>query len=101
MTNDLQLNNNTSNTSDKSRNLILSLVLDAIGMATYLIPALGEFGDIIWAPIAGFLMMRIYKGFSGKVAGGFAFLEEVIPFTDFIPTFTLMWLYTYKIKKQK
>jgi len=99
MTNDLQLSNSIKDTSDKKRDLILSIVLDVIGMATYLIPVLGEFSDILWAPISGFLMTRIYKGFSGKVAGVFAFIEEVIPFTDFIPTFTLMWIYTYKIKK--
>ena len=87
--------------TDKNRNLILSLVLDIIGMATFIIPALGEIGDLLWAPIAGYMMTRIYKGASGKVAGVFAFLEEIIPFTDFIPTFTLMWIYTYVIKNEK
>jgi hypothetical protein len=87
--------------TDKNRNLILSSVLDIIGMATFIIPALGEIGDLLWAPIAGYMMTRIYKGASGKVAGVFAFLEEIIPFTDFIPTFTLMWIYTYVIKNEK
>ncbi len=98
MTDNLQIQH--SSTSNKNRDLVLSVILDLIGMATFLIPAFGEIGDIIWAPVAGFLMTRIYSGFSGKVAGFFAFLEEIIPFTDFIPTFTLMWIYTYKIKKQ-
>ncbi len=96
MINNLQLQ---ASASDKNRDLILSIVIDLIGMATYLIPALGEVGDIIWAPISGYLMTRIYKGVSGKAAGVFAFLEELIPFTDFIPSFTLMWVYTYKIKR--
>lgn len=87
--------------TDKNRNLILSLVLDIIGMATFIIPVLGEIGDLLWAPIAGYMMTRIYKGASGKVAGVFAFLEEIIPFTDFIPSFTLMWIYTYVIKTEK
>jgi hypothetical protein len=87
--------------TDKSRDLILSLALDLVGMATFLIPALGEIGDLLWAPIAGYMMTRIYKGASGKVAGVFAFLEEIIPFTDFIPTFTLMWIYTYVFKREK
>ena len=87
--------------TDKNRKLILSLVLDIIGMATFIIPALGEIGDLLWAPIAGYMMTRIYKGASGKVAGIFAFLEEIIPFTDFIPSFTLMWIYTYVIKSEK
>lgn len=99
MTNDLQLQSNAT-TSNKNRDLILSVVLDLMGMTTFLIPFLGEFMDLLWAPISGYLMTRIYKGTSGKVAGIFDFLEELIPFTDVIPTFTLMWIYTYKIKKQ-
>lgn len=98
MINELQLNKAT-NTSDKNRDLILSIVLDLIGMATFLIPFLGEFLDVLWAPISAYLMTRIYKGISGKVAGVFDFMEELFPFTDFIPTYTLMWIYTYIIKK--
>lgn len=99
MINDLQLNKVT-NTSDKNRDIILSIILDLIGIATFLIPFLGEFVDILWAPISGYLLTRIYKGVTGKMAGIFAFLEELIPFTDFIPTYTLMWIYTYIIKKE-
>jgi hypothetical protein len=29
------------------------------------------------------------------------FLEEILPFSDFIPTFTLTWIYNYWIKKNK
>jgi hypothetical protein len=29
------------------------------------------------------------------------FIEEILPITDFIPTFTLMWLYTYVYKGVK
>ena len=36
--------------------LILSLLLDAIGMLSFSIPLLGEFSDVVWAPLAGFLM---------------------------------------------
>jgi hypothetical protein len=41
----------------------------------------------------------MYKGKMGKVAGVVSFLEEILPATDFIPSFTLMWFYTYFIKK--
>lgn len=99
MTKDIQLGQTFANKSTKDRDLILSILLDIVGYATYALPVLGEFGDIIWAPIAAFLMTRIYKGFAGKMGGIFAFLEEIIPFTDFIPSFTLMWFYTYVIKK--
>jgi hypothetical protein len=46
-------------------------------------------------------MTKIYKGMAGKIGGIFAFIEELIPFTDFIPSFTIMWFYTYIVKKGK
>jgi hypothetical protein len=85
---------------NKNRDLILGLLFDGIGMLSFTIPFLGEFSDVVWAPIAGFLMARMYKGKMGKVAGVFAFLEEVIPFSDVIPSFTLTWVYNYWIKKK-
>ena len=86
---------------NKNRNLFLGIVFDAIGMLSFSIPYLGEFSDVIWAPMAGFLMTWMYKGTVGKVGGIFTFLEEIIPFTDFIPSFTLTWIYNYWIKKEK
>jgi hypothetical protein len=85
----------------KTRNLILGVLFDAIGMISFSIPFLGEFSDVVWAPITGFLMTRMYKGTVGKVGGVLAFLEEIIPFTDVIPSFTLTWIYNYWIKKGK
>lgn len=86
---------------NKNRNLILGIVFDSIGMLSFSIPFLGEFSDVIWAPMAGFLMTWMYKGTVGKVGGIFTFLEEIIPFTDFIPSFTMTWIYYYLIKKEK
>ncbi|TRX22124.1 hypothetical protein [Flavobacterium franklandianum] len=87
--------------SNKDRNLILGIVFDAIGILSFAIPLIGEYSDVVWAPIAGFLMTWMYKGLVGKVGGIFVFLEEIIPFTDFIPSFTLAWIYNYWIKKEK
>ena len=86
---------------NKNRNLILGILFDAIGMLSFSIPYLGEFSDVIWAPLAGFLMTWMYKGKIGKVAGIFTFLEEIIPFTDVIPTFTITWFYTYIIRREE
>lgn len=80
--------------------LIYSILLDLVGMVSFIIPVFGELSDIIWAPISGWLLMRMYKGTSGKVGGVIAMAEEIFPFTDFIPTFTLMWLYTYLFKSE-
>lgn len=85
----------------KTRRLFLGLLFDGIGMLSFTISMLGEFSDVVWAPIAGYIMTRMYKGNIGKIAAGVGFLEELIPFTDSIPTFTVMWFYTYYIKKQK
>ena len=89
------------NINNKNRNLFLGILFDAIGMLSFTVPFLGEFSDVVWAPIAGFLMTWMYKGRVGKVGGIFTFLEEIIPITDFIPSFTLTWIYNYWIKKEK
>lgn len=81
--------------------LIIGLILDGIGMISFSIPLLGEFSDVIWAPIAGVIMTRMYRGRVGKVAGILTFLEELLPFTDVIPSFTLTWIYTYFFQKDK
>lgn len=77
----------------KNKKLILGLILDAIGM----IPLI----DLVWAPASGYLMTKLYKGKSGKIAGVITFIEEALPFLDFIPTFTLMWLYTFVFFSEK
>jgi len=88
-----------SNIKDnKLQNLFLGLLFDAIGMISFMLPGIGEFSDIIWAPTAGWLMTRMYKGKIGQAAGMITFVEELIPGLDVIPTFTLMWLYTYVFK---
>ncbi|ADV50743.1 hypothetical protein I2486_17170 [Cellulophaga sp. E16_2] len=85
----------------KFRNLFLSLLFDALGLVSFVIPGIGEFSDIIWAPISAWLMTRLYKGKIGQAAAMVTFVEELIPGTDFIPTFTIMWFYTYVFKKEK
>lgn len=91
---------NQAKSNSKNRNLILGLLFDAIGMLSFSIPLIGEFSDVIWAPLSGLLMTRMYKGKVGRIAGFFTFLEEILPFTDVIPTFTITWIYTYIIKKE-
>ncbi len=85
----------------KKKYLVLSIVLDIIGLLSFTFPLFGEFSDILWAPISGYIMTRMYKGFSGKVASIISVIEEGLPGLDFIPTFTLMWVYTYIIKSDE
>lgn len=82
--------------------LIFGILLDIIGMLSYAVPVLAEITDIIWAPIAAFTLSMMYKGSVGKIGGIVAFIEEIVPGLDFIPTFTLTWLYEYyQDKKNK
>ena len=71
----------------KNKKLLLGIVFDLIGIITFI--------DIIWAPLSGYLMTKMYQGKSGKVAGIVAFIEELVPGLDIIPSFTIMWFYTY------
>jgi hypothetical protein len=80
---------------DKIKNLLLGLLFDGIGMSSLLIPGLGDLLDVFWAPLAGWLMTRMYKGRVGQAAGVITFIEELIPGLDIVPTFTLTWIYTY------
>lgn len=82
----------------KLRSLFLGLLFDGIGMLSFVIPGIGEFSDVIWAPVAGWLMTRLYKGRAGRAAGVITFVEEMLPGLDIIPTFTIMWFYTYFFK---
>lgn len=81
--------------------LILGVIFDAIGMLSFVIPGVGEFTDIIWAPLASFLIYKMYQGKEGKIGGLITFVDEILPGLDIIPTFTFMWIYTFLIKKQK
>lgn len=87
--------------NNKTRDLFLGILFDVIGMLTYAVPFLGEFADVVWAPISGILLMWLYKGSIGKVGGIFSVIEELLPGMDFIPTFTLAWIYKYVINKNK
>ncbi|MGB5943154.1 MAG: hypothetical protein WBG71_09750 [Leeuwenhoekiella sp.] len=75
------------------------LLFDAIGMATMSIPLIGSFLDLLWAPFAAKTMSEMYPGKKGKLASALVFVEEILPFTDIIPSFTLMWIYTFVISK--
>jgi hypothetical protein len=95
-----QMTNNSDNVSQsfnekKRKDLMASLAIDALGMATYLIPALGEAADIVIAPIVSILIYAVHRTTFGAIAG---FLEEIIPFTDIIPSATIIWFYRYFLK---
>ncbi len=77
----------------KNKKLVLSIICDAVGMIPFI--------DLVWAPLSGYVMTKLYKGKVGKLAGIVTFLEEILPGTDFIPSFTIMWFYTYVFASKK
>lgn len=80
------------NTNNKSLpNIFVCVLLDLVGMASFTIPLIGDFSDVIWAPISAMIYMQMFGGKMGLFGGAFSFLEEILPFTDVIPTFTLSW----------
>lgn len=85
----------------KTKYLLLGLLFDAIGMISFIIPGFGEFIDLLWAPLSAWLMTRMYKGKMGQAAGVVSFIEEIVPGLDVVPTFTIMWLYTFVLQGNK
>lgn len=83
--------------SSKSKKLFIGIVFDLLGYVSIIFPPF----DIVWAPLSAYLMIKMYKGTPGKVAGVISFVEEAMPFIDFIPTFSLMWFYTFVFQKQE
>jgi hypothetical protein len=79
------------NRSSSQPSLILCILLDLIGYASYAVPVLGELGDILWAPISALIFYRLFGGWKGAFGGLFNFVEEILPGLDFIPSFTIMW----------
>lgn len=82
----------------KKFDLIASLAIDAVGMASFALPALAEVSDVVLAPILSILIFAVHRTTFGAIAG---FIEEIIPFTDIIPTATLIWLYRYVLNGDK
>lgn len=80
--------------------LFMGLFFDAVGMLTMAIPVVGPFLDLAWAPVAAKQMTKMYPGRNGKFASILVFIEELLPFTDIIPSFTLMWIYTYLLSSE-
>ena len=84
----------------KQPSLVFCILMDLIGMASFSIPLIGEFADVIWAPLSAIIYTRAFGGgWKGTFGGVFSFVEELLPGTDIIPTFTLTWLYNNYVKK--
>lgn len=86
-----------NNNSKQLPSLWLCILLDAIGMLSFTVPFIGEFSDLIWAPLSGMIYMKLFGGRMGMFGGIFSMVEEILPGMDFIPTFTI----SYFMKKKE
>jgi len=68
--------------------LVACIGLDVFGDATYLLPGLGEGVDIVFAPVLAVALKMLFRRNSVAI---FGLVEELLPFTDFIPTATIAW----------
>ncbi|RYY41043.1 MAG: hypothetical protein EOO08_03600 [Chitinophagaceae bacterium] len=81
--------------------LAACIVMDLLGYASFSIPVIGEVADLIWAPISASIYYRMFGGKVGIFGGAFAFLEELLPGTDIIPTFTISWVIQYARRRKQ
>jgi hypothetical protein len=81
--------------------LAFCILMDLIGYASFSIPLFGELFDLIWAPISAVIYMRMFGGVKGFFGGMFNFVEELLPGTDLIPTFTITWFLQYSKRKNQ
>jgi len=79
----------SSSASPDFGKLFLCLMIDAIGTSSELVPVLGEVTDVVWAPIAALGLRNLY---GSNVVFALEFVEEILPFTDFIPLATVCWV---------
>lgn len=77
---------------NKLPSFFLCVLLDIIGSLTYIIPLIGEWGDVVWAPLSAYLYLRMFGGKNGKIGSIISLIEELLPFTDFVPTFTIGYI---------
>ena len=76
--------------------LLISILIDLIGDGSLLVPGLGGASDFIWAPVSALLVRLLY---GSNVLAAVNLLEELLPFTDVIPTATIAFLLEFFFRK--
>ena len=73
---------------DPGLKLLICILIDFIGVASFAAPGLGEATDVAWAPISALLVNYL---FGNGVFTALALVEELLPGFDIIPTATIAW----------
>jgi hypothetical protein len=69
--------------------LVLCILIDFGGDASFLLPGIGEAEDAAWAPLSAFLLSNI---FGSNVVTTLDFIKEALPGTDILPVAVIAWL---------
>ena len=72
--------------------LAVCVLIDVLGDASFALPFLGDFSDLVFAPLSGLLLYQIFG--SGTVAA-IGVVEEALPGTDFLPTACVAWWFKF------
>lgn len=75
---------------DPGVKLVLCILIDFVGIATFAAPGVGELADVGWAPISALLVNYL---FGNGVFTTLALVEELLPGFDIIPTATIAWAF--------
>jgi hypothetical protein len=73
---------------DPGTKLLLCILIDLLGVASFAAPGVGEVADIGWAPISALLVNYL---FGNGIFTALALVEELSPGFDIIPTATIAW----------
>ena len=61
--------------------------MDILGMGSYAVLGMGEWTDLAFAPLQYYWLQYAYGSTKMAALGG---MEELLPFTDFIPSCTII-----------
>ena len=68
------------------------LLMDGVGLLSCF-TFMAEWVDVCWAPFSAYVFYRSFGGKTGKVGAFVNLLEELLPFADVLPTYTIAYFY--------
>ena len=75
---------------ERTPSLLACIAMDAVGMASYFFPIVGETFDALWAVVAAVVF---YRWFRSPIGAMTAAAEELLPKTDIVPMFTIAYFF--------
>ena len=73
---------------DPGLKLLVCILIDLVGVASFAAPGVGEATDVAWAPISALLVNYL---FGNGIFTALALVEELLPGFDIVPTATIAW----------